>query len=83
MNNKKHDFAWHIVDKRKIIEKIFAFMVLISLVMMPFVPINYDLTSYLPSSAPSGKGLELMKDEFGFPGTAQVMIEDVSLGESN
>lgn len=79
MKDNRKDFAWHIVDKRTKIEKIFAVLIIVSIVMIPMVTINYDLKSYLPDTSPSGIGLELMEDEFGFPGTAQIMIEDVSL----
>ena len=39
-----------------------------------FVNVNYDLTEYLPASARSCIGLDLMEDEFGYPGTARLMM---------
>ena len=53
-----------------------------SLIAMLFVNVNYDLTEYLPASARSCIGLDLMEDEFGYPGTARLMIKDVSLYEA-
>ena len=71
-----------ITQKRHTIEKVFAFALLFSLLCMPFVNVNYDLTEYLPDTAPSKIGLNLMEDKFGYPGTARVMIDDVSLYEA-
>ena len=43
---------------------------------------NYDLTKYLPDTAESAIGLDVMRDKFGYPGTARVMVKDVSLYEA-
>ena len=64
------------------IELLFVLMTLCSLFLMPFVRVNYDLTKYLPESAASKEGLDLMEEAFGYPGTARVMISDVSLYEA-
>lgn len=32
------------------------------------VGINYDLTKYLPDSSPSAQALDIMEDEFTYPG---------------
>ena len=49
---------------------------------MLFVEVNYDLTEYLPDTAQSGIGLNKMEDEFGYPGTARIMLKDVTLYEA-
>ena len=49
---------------------------------MCFVNVNYDLTKYVPSYTQSSQGLDKMKEEFGYPGTARLMIKDVSLYEA-
>ena len=64
------------------IELLFVLMTLCSLFLMPFVRVNYDLTKYLPESVASKEGLDLMEEAFGYPGTARVMISDVSLYEA-
>ncbi len=51
-------------------------------VAMLFVEVNYDLTEYLPDTAQSGIGLNKMEDEFGYPGTARIMLKDVTLYEA-
>ncbi len=72
-----------IIYKRKLIEKIFGFLVILSILCVPFVGVNYDLSKYLPSSAVSKQGLDLMEQEFGYPGTARVMIGgDLSIYEA-
>lgn len=71
-----------IINKRNIIEKIFIIILVISLILFPFVKVNYDLTEYLPETATSKIGINILEDEFGYPGTARVMIEDVSIYEA-
>ena len=80
---KKNNFLIDlIINKRKIIEKVFIIMLVISLILLPFVKVNYDLTEYLPETAKSKIGINLLEDEFGYPGTARIMIEDVSIYEA-
>lgn len=71
-----------IISKSKLIEKIFALLFIISAVCFPLVEINYDLSKYLPDDMPSKKGIDLMEQEFGYPGTARVMITEVSIYEA-
>ena len=79
---KKFDLPDFIIRKSRAIEKVFIVMVLISAVMAPFVEVNYDLTEYLPDSVESRQGLNIMEETFGYPGTARVMIKDVTLYEA-
>ena len=46
------------------------------------VGINYDLTKYLPDSSPSAQALDIMEDEFTYPGMGRVMLKDVTLYEA-
>lgn len=71
-----------IIRRRGLIESVFAAGCLFSLVAMFFVNVNYDLTEYLPADAESSIGIDVMEQEFGYPGTARVMIKDVSLYEA-
>lgn len=64
------------------IESIFAAGCIFSLLAMLFVNVNYDLTEYLPASAESRIGLDKMEEEFGYPGTARIMLKDVTLYEA-
>ena len=71
-----------IINHRKLIEKIFTVLVLLSLICAPMVGINYDLTKYLPDSSPSAQALNIMEDEFTYPGMGRVMLKDVTLYEA-
>lgn len=83
---EKPSFAFRlarlIVKRQKWIVSLFVIGCLFSLIAMFFVNVNYDLTEYLPADAPSRIGLDVMEQEFGYPGTARVMIKDVSLYEA-
>ena len=82
--NRKNSgsIADFIIDKRKSIEVVFAVLTVLSLFCYFFVGVNYDLTRYLPSATLSQQGLEVMKREFGYPGTARVMVDNVTLYEA-
>lgn len=74
--------ARFIIEKRALIESIFVTGCIFSIIAMCFVNVNYDLTKYVPSYTQSSQGLDKMKEEFGYPGTARLMIKDVSLYEA-
>lgn len=71
-----------IAQKNLFIEKVFIVAVIFCAICSPFVEVNYDLTEYLPDYVASKAGLNLMEEKFGYPGTARVMIEDVTLYEA-
>lgn len=74
--------ARFIIEKRAFIETIFAAGCIFSVIAMCFVNVNYDLTKYVPSYTQSSQGLDKMEEEFGYPGTARLMLKDVSLYEA-
>ena len=80
--NRK-DFAGFIVDHNKGIRRVFLILLFISLLFTPFVNINYDLTKYLPANAPSKAAINKMEETFGYPGTARLMLKDVTVYEAN
>ena len=81
--NRKHlSIIDQIVKRGKWIEKFFAVVVIVSAICASFVHVNYDLSEYLPDWAPAKKGLNIMEEEFGYPGTARVMIGPVTLYEA-
>lgn len=71
-----------IIHKRKLIEKAFILLIVLCLLSVPFVGVNYDLTKYLPESTDSSKALNIMEQEFTYPGMARIMMQDVSLYEA-
>ncbi len=74
--------AHFIVHKGKHIERFFAAAVIACAVCYPFVGVNYDLSKYLPDFAPTKQALDVMEEEFGYPGMARIMIKDVTLPEA-
>ena len=85
MEKKKHtshNLIDFVINKRNWIERIFAIAVILSAIAFCFVKVNYDLSKYLPDDAPSKAGLNVMEEEFGYPGTARVMVGEVSLYEA-
>lgn len=71
-----------VIHRRRMVEKVFAVLVLLSIVANFFIPINYDLTEYLPDWAPTMQGINRMEESFGYPGTARVMIDDVTMAQA-
>lgn len=85
MSEKKSlmdSFISLVVRRRAVIEKIFMAAVVISAVLTPLVGVNYDLAEYLPETTQTKVGIDIMEREFGYPGTARVMVEDVSIYEA-
>lgn len=71
-----------IIKKQRLIEKVFLFLLIISVFCIPFVHTNYDLSKYLPAQTQTKQGIKLMEHEFGYPGSARVMIDDISIYEA-
>ena len=74
--------AHFIVQRGRIIEKFFIAMTILCAVCYPFVGVNYDLSKYLPDFAPTKQALDVMEQEFGYPGMARIMVTDVTLPEA-
>lgn len=74
--------AHFIVQRGRIIEKFFIAMTILCAVCYPFVGVNYDLSKYLPDFAPTKQALDVMEQEFGYPGMARIMVKDVTLPEA-
>ncbi|MDK2966967.1 MMPL family transporter [Lacrimispora sp.] len=71
-----------IVFKGKIIESLFFAATVICAACFPFVKVNYDLSKYLPQFAQTKQALDVMEEEFGYPGMARIMVKNVSLQEA-
>jgi len=74
--------AHFIVHRGRIIEKIFIAATIICAVCYPFVGVNYDLSKYLPDFAPTKQALDVMEEEFGYPGMARIMVKGVTMQEA-
>ena len=71
-----------ILHHRILVCSIFLVLVVASLVMIPLVQVNYDLAEYLPEESTTKQAITVLEEEFSYPGTASVMVEDVSLREA-
>lgn len=71
-----------IVFRGKAIETFFFMGTIICAVCFPFVKVNYDLSKYLPQFARTKQALDVMEDEFGYPGMARIMVKDITLQEA-
>ncbi|HHY81170.1 MAG TPA: MMPL family transporter [Clostridiales bacterium] len=77
------DRAIDYLCKRKISVPIFFLVsVIVSLLMLPRVSINYDLAEYLPEDSNTKQAIAILEENFGYPGTAEVMVEDISIAEA-
>ena len=71
-----------IIENYRRIERVFFALFIVCAIAYPFVNVNYDLTVYLPNTAQSKIGMDLMEEKFGFPGTGRVMVDGVTIHEA-
>lgn len=71
-----------IVDKRKGFYLVFILLILYSIISMNKVKVNNDLTSYLPGTTETRRGLDLMDEQFITYGTARIMVCNVTYEEA-
>ena len=70
--------ARFIVQKRKAFLLLFAVGIIYSIICIPKVSVNYDITKYLPEDTDTRRGLTIMEDEFSTYGTANVLIKNIT-----
>lgn len=70
------------IKYRVIIIIIFCLVVFASLLLMQKVEVNYDLAEYLPEDSMTKRAIRVMENEFGYPGMADVMVENVTIQEA-
>ncbi len=84
MNKERKDgkfmekLATFIVDKRKAFYLLFILAIIYSLISIPKVKINQDISSYLPDDTETRIGINTMEDEFETFADAQFMISNIS-----
>ena len=83
----KTDFLYKIsewiVDKRKLVFLIVIAWIVFSCFSIGWIQVESDLASFLPDKSPSREGVEIMNEEFVMPGTAQIMVANVTLEDAN
>ncbi len=83
MSNKEKEspvkkVATLIVDKRKGFFLFFILAAVFCVIAMGWTQVNNDITSYLPETTETKRGLTIMNDQFVTFGTASVMIDNVT-----
>ena len=71
-----------IVKARYYIMGLFLILLICSCILIPQVLINYDISEYLPDSSETKIAINLMEDEFGSIGTAEVMLTSVTKSDA-
>ena len=71
-----------IVDKRQGFILFFVIAALFCAVSSGWVKVNDDITSYLPESTETRRGLDIMESEFTTFGTAKVMVDNITYSEA-
>lgn len=69
--------AAFIVDKRNLFFLIYIIFTIFSVISMNWVKVENALSAYLPDSAETSQGLDLMQEEFITYGTASVMVTNI------
>lgn len=78
MNN----FFKHLIKRKFIVLFFFVAIISASIYLIQFVDVNYDMTDYLPENAGTKTAVIVISEEFGYPGTAEAMVNDVSINEA-
>ena len=72
-----------IVKYRNIILMFFIGLIVYSGICIPKVQIEYDISSYLPSSTDTAQAIEIMDKEFVTYGTTTIVVNNISFEEAN
>ncbi len=67
---------------RKMTIGFFAVLLAVSAVLSMMVTVNYDLAEYLPDGSMTKRAISEMESSFGYTGTAEVMVEDITVPEA-
>ena len=71
--------ATFVVDKRTLFFLLYIFALVFSLVAMSWVQIENDVTTYLSEDTEIRQGLEAMNANYVTPGTARIMVGNITL----
>lgn len=81
--NAMMKLAAFIVDKRNLIFLLLVIGVIFSMFSTKWIQVENDLKAYLPAHCETRRGLDIMEEEFITYGTAQVMVENISLDRAS
>ena len=71
-----------IVDKRKGFYLIFIVICVFCILSMDKVKVNNDLTTYLPDTTETRRGLDRMEEQFITYGSARILVCNISYDEA-
>ncbi len=71
--------ATFIVDKRQFFFLLYIFAAVFCVFSMSWVEVENDVTTYLPEDTETRQGIVAMMNNFVTPGTAQVMVSNITL----
>ena len=74
--------ATFIVDKRKAFYLLYIGFAIFCIFSSNWVAVNDDLTSYLPNSTETRRGLTIMDEEFITFGTNRIMVDNIAFSEA-
>ena len=78
-SNAMMKLAAFIVDKRNLFFLLLVIGVIFSMFSTNWIQVENDLKAYLPADCETRRGLDIMDDQFITYGTAQIMVENVSM----
>ena len=81
-SNAMMKLAAFIVDKRNLFFLLLVIGVIFSFFSSKWIQVENDLKAYLPADCETRRGLDIMDDQFITYGTAQIMVENVSLSRA-
>lgn len=70
-----------IIRRRKVLMVLFMVLTLVSVLLVPGVKVNYNLSRYLPGEMGTAKAMDVMDDAFGLSGMARIMVENTTVSE--
>ena len=80
--NAMYKVAAFIVDKRQGFILFFVIAAIFCAISSGWVVVNDDITSYLPDTTETRRGLDIMEEEFTTFGTAKVMVDNITYSEA-
>ncbi|MDJ0305885.1 MULTISPECIES: MMPL family transporter [Dehalobacter] len=75
-------FVKGLIVHKRVVLLIYLAVIITSIALVPRITVNYDLAEYLPEHSMTKQAITLVDQEFGYPGTAQVMVEGISIREA-
>ena len=78
-NNAFEKIATFIVDKRTLFFLLYSFAFIFCLFSMGWVTVENDVTTYLSEDTEIRQGLEAMNANYVTPGTARIMVSNITL----